>query len=175
MVAELLNEPGLEKYRNADEAFFLKAAGEAIRDFCGWHVAPSETVVGLRVPIGQKGIILLKTLHLTAVTAISVDGRVLDVTEYDWEPAGFITRRVASWPRDPVATVDFTHGYPALPATVAAIGYELAQRAIDTVSVNTKQFGAGPNTVSLAALGIELTKNQETRLLQGGYSLPGVR
>lgn len=175
MVAELLDSIGLEKYRAADEAFFLKAAGEAIRDFCGWHVAPSEVVVGARISMGEKGIIILPSLHVTAVSGVTVDGRLLDYPgEYDWEPAGLITRRTASWPREPVALVDYTHGYPELPATVAAIGYELAQRAIDTVSVNTKQFGAGPNTVSLAALGIELTENQQTRLLNGGYALPGV-
>jgi hypothetical protein len=171
VVAELLDQPGLEEYRNADEAFFLKAAGEAIRDFCGWHIAPSDTVTGARIPVGQRGIIMLPSLHVTAVTAVTVDDRVLVYPdEYEWESAGFITCRWGT-----VAVVDYERGHPELPATVEAIGYELAQRAIDTVSVNTRQFGAGPNTISLAALGIELTDNQQRRLLEGGYAMPGVR
>lgn len=176
MVADLLDRPGLEKYRSADEDFFLKAAGEAIRDFCHWHVAPSVTMIGERIPMGQKGMFLLPSLYVTAVQQVVVDDRVLTYPEeYDWDSTGVISRRVVSWPRDPVAVVNYVHGYPTLPPTVAAIGYELAQRAIDTVAVNTKQFGAGPNTVSLAALGIELTDNQQNRLLNGGYVIPGVR
>lgn len=176
MAAELLNSEGLQKYLDADPAFFLKAAGEAVRGFCGWHVAPSETVVGLRLPIGQKGIIMLPSMHVTAVQQVTVDGRVLQhLREYEWDPAGFITRTTPAWPREPYATVNFTHGYAELPATVAAIGYEVAQRAMDTVSVNTRNFGAGPNTVTLASLGIELTDTQRTRLTEGGYAMPGVR
>lgn len=174
MVAELLNSEGLQSYRDADEAFFLKAAGEAIREACGWHVSPVETVTK-QVRVGERGIIILPSLHVTAVSSLVVDGRQLGYPdEYEWETCGVISRRMASWPRNPMATVTFTHGWAELPATVAAIGYELAQRAMDTVSVNTKQFGAGPNTVSLAALGIELTPNQKTRLSEGGYAIQGV-
>lgn len=174
MAADFLTSAGLEKYRDGDEAFYLGAAVDEIRSFCGWHIAPLETVTQ-RVRCGERGIIMLRTLQLASVASVQVDGRVLDPSEYEPDPAGFITRRVPAWPRDPNVLVTYTHGYETLPRNVELIGYELVQRALDTVGGNTKDYGAGPYRVSLRSLGVELDDSQRTRLVQGGYALPGVR
>ena len=176
MAEPFLTPEGLQQYRSGDETLLLEAAQGEIRDYCGWHIAPSETVTNASVRIGERGLILLPTLHLTAVGQVQVDGRTLVYgVDYDWDKVGYISRLVPSWPRHRVATVTYTHGYAEIPPNVAVIGYELAQRAMDTVGGNTKDFNAGPYRMSLRSLGVELDESQRRRLEEGGYVRPGVR
>lgn len=171
MIPDLLSTSGLEAYRDGDEAFFLRAAGQEIRDFCGWHVAPSVTVTESHDI--ARGLIVLPTLHLTGVASIGLDDHQLPDDEYSWGSGGGIeVHTVGYWP---AALVTYTHGHQAVPDNVATIGYELAQRALDTVGGNTKDFGAGPYRISLRSLGVELDPSQRRRLAANGYQLPGVR
>ena len=62
MIPDLLSTSGLEAYRSGDESLFLQAAGQEIRDFCGWHIAPSITVADEPHDI-RRGLIVLHTLH----------------------------------------------------------------------------------------------------------------
>ena len=151
MIPDLLSTSGLEAYRSGDESLFLQAAGQEIRDFCGWHIAPSITVADEPHDI-RRGLIVLHTLHLMDVASIGMDGHQLAADEYAWGSGGGIdVHTVGYWP---AALVTYTHGHQAVPDNVATIGYELAQRAMDTVGGNTKDFGAGPYRVSLRSLGV---------------------
>lgn len=164
-----LTPEGLQKFASSDQEFFLGAAGDMIRHFCGWHISPSLAVTGARVLMGEKGLIALPTLYLTSIEALTVDNRLLvHPHDYEFESCGIVYRKVANWPRDRWATMDYTHGYDDLPRDVAAIGYELALQAMSRPGANAKDMGAGPYRVTLLKLGIGLDQDQKSRLWEAG-------
>lgn len=161
------------KFETGDPEFFVTAAEAEVRKFCGWHIAPSVTVTDGRYPVGERGLVILPSLHVTAVSSVTVDGRVLDPSEYDWEPCGFISRRCPSWPRDPYVKVSFTHGYEACPANVAAVVFELASSAIELPATAARDVTAGPfRLVAGGAIGLTLDRNQRDRL--ASYRIQGI-
>ncbi|QBP29672.1 head-to-tail adaptor [Mycobacterium phage Typha] len=167
MALELVKVTDLAKLEDGEDAeFFLAAAEAAVRDYCGWHLAPSRTVTE-RVPLGERGLIVLKTMHLTAVTSVVVNGEELDPEDYDWEACGVITRTRPSWPNSPrpKATVTFTHGYTDCPPNVAMVVLELASLAKEMPASPAKDVYAGPFRMSLAnQLGNSLNPDQKSRL-----------
>lgn len=168
-LADLLDADGLQKFATADQAFFLGAATDMIRHFCGWHIAPSKTETAQRIRVGERGLVLLPTLFVSAVAAVVVDGRTLTYPDdYEWDTTGVITRRVPNWPKDRTALVTYTHGYAAAPRDVAAIGYELVQQARSKPGANSKDVAAGPYRVSLLKLGVGLDDDQKRRLWDAG-------
>lgn len=185
-LADLLSPDGLQKFATADQTFFLQAAGQLIRDFCGWHIAPSVKVVNKQVEVGARGLIILPTMYVTSVDSVIVDGRTLvpppadgqvpvaggPLPEYDWDETGVITRRHPGWPLRPRATVSYTHGYPQLPPEVGAIGYELALQAMSRPGANARDIGAGPYRVTLLKLGVSLDADQKSRLYDAGVVRP---
>ena len=184
---QLLNSDDLALFQASDPDWFLEATGETIRAFCQWHIAPSITVTDT-VPVNPDGTIMLPSLHVTAVESVSIDGLELDPSSYELHQAGYIKRvrhSYVQWPLWPLesdrpfreypspqqvhADVTYTHGYSDLPATVKAVGLELATRAMELPSGVASQIEAGPQVISLGALGIVLTDEQRRRL--GPYTL----
>ncbi len=177
LVAPLVDPDDLASRFDAGDAdWFVDAATAEVRRFCGWHIAPTLQVVAGRYRCGERGLIMLHSLHVTAVDAVTVDGRQLDPSEYTWEECGFITRRCPSWPRDPYALVDFSHGYDECPADVAAVVFEVAAKAIALPKVPAQKFEAsgGPFRLSLGgvAFGVGLSEDHKDRL--ASYRLQGI-
>ncbi|MGZ6800656.1 MAG: hypothetical protein ACXVGR_12610 [Mycobacteriaceae bacterium] len=181
-VPQLLNSADLALFQGSDSNWFLNAAGETIRSFCQWHIAPSITVTDA-VPISPDGTIMLPSLYVTAVQSVTIEGLELDPPTYHPHQAGYIRRYKSSyfqWPLWPLesdqpfreypsalarhAEVTYTHGYAQLPTTVAAVGLELATRAMEMPSGVATELAAGPNTIKLGALGIVLSDDQRRRL-----------
>lgn len=181
-IAPLLDSDDLDSFQAIDPDWFLNAAGETIRAFCQWHIAPSITVTD-SVPIQPDGTIMLPSLHVTYVSSISIDGLELDPTSYHWHQAGYIRRfrrQYVEWPLWPLesdlpfreypsplarhADVTYTHGYPMLPAPVSVVGMELATRAMEIPSGVATQIQSGPYTIGLGALGVVLSDDQRRRL-----------
>lgn len=164
------------KFDAGDSEFFVEAATAAVRTYCGWHIAPSLEVIDGRYQCGERGLIMLNSLRVTAVDSVIVDGRQLETSEFDWDECGFITRRQASWPSDPYALVSFTHGHSECPADVAAVVFEVASKAMSLPAIPAKSFEAsgGPFRLSLsgAALGTALSDDHKDRL--ASYRLQGV-
>lgn len=173
---DLLDPVGLQKFATADQTFFLQAAGQLIRDFCGWHVAPSVAVVDERAELGHDGIITLPSMHVTSIDALSVGEHALTSPEdYTWDATGTIElHRRHAWPRwrHRAATVSYTHGFGCLPPNVAAIGYELTLQALSRPGANAKDIGAGPYRVTLLKLGVSLDADQRARLYEAGIVRP---
>lgn len=179
----LLTPSGLQKFATGDQSFFLKAAGHLIRDYCGWHIAPTIDAV-LNVECGERGLIILPTLYVTNVASVQIGNRVLEPhTEYHWDHTGVINRTVANWPpimgvpafpHPPRARVTFSHGYPELPENVAAVGYEIALQAMSRPGANTKDIMAGPYRVGLLKLGVALDDEQKSRLWEAGVVRAGI-
>lgn len=184
---QLLNSDDLALFQASDPDWFLAAVGETIRNFCQWHIAPSITVTDT-VAVQPDGTIMLPSLHVTDVESVSIDGLELDPSSYELHQCGYIKRvRQAyfQWPLWPLesdapfreypspqqvhAVVTYTHGYAQLPAPVAAVGMELANRAMELPSGVATQISSGPYTIGLGALGIVLTDDQRRRL--GPYTL----
>lgn len=180
--AQLLSTEDLTKFQASDPDWFLNAAGETVRSYCQWHIAPSINVTDL-VPVQPDGTIMLPSLYVTGISRIKLDGVVLDPMTYRWDKAGYIRgyrHNYFQWPLWPLqsdqpfheypsplarhAEVTYTHGYPTLPATVKAVGLELAARAMELPAGVATDLSAGPNTITLGALGIVLTDEQRRRL-----------
>ncbi|AMQ66951.1 MULTISPECIES: hypothetical protein [Mycolicibacterium] len=166
MALELVKDTDLAKLEDGDDAeFFLTAAESAVRDYCGWHIAPSRTETNKRVQAGQRGLLILDTMHLTDVAKVEVDGRELDPEDYEWEACGVIHRRTPSWPVDPWVTVTFTHGYEECPPNVAMVVLELAALAKEMPTSPAKDVYAGPFRMSLSGqLGASMNLDQKSRL-----------
>jgi hypothetical protein len=183
----LLTLDDLTDFAASDPEWFLAAAGETVRNFCQWHIAPSVTVTQT-VPISPDGTIMLPSLYVTDVLSMSLHGLELDPASYHWHQPGYIKRyrqQYFEWPLWPLESdrpfreypspqaqhveVTYTHGYDQLPLTVKAVALELATRAMELPSGIATQIEAGPQTISLGALGIVLTDDQRRRL--GPYTL----
>ena len=170
---QLVDQNKLELFEEGDPEFFITTAEAAVRKYCGWHIATSLTVTEGRYRAGERGLIMLPSLYVTAVDAVTVDGRELHEDEYDWEACGFITRRLPSWPSDPYVRVTFTHGYEECPADVAAVVFELASKAMEMPTSPAKDVTAGPfRLVMGAAVGMTLDKAQQDRL--ASYRIQGI-
>jgi hypothetical protein len=186
-VGALLSSDDLASFQQSDPNWFLAAAGETIRTFCQWHIAPNITVTE-RVPIQPEGTIMLPSLHVTGVDSVAINGLELDPTSYQWHQAGYIhqiQQAFFQWPLWPLesdqpfreypcplaryADVTYTHGFVDLPMAVRVVGMELANRAMELPSGVATQISSGPYSINLGALGVVLSADQRNRL--GPYTL----
>ena len=92
--------------------------------------------------------ILLPNWPVTAVTAVTVDGTVLDPDLWRWSRHGELRRPGGRWPSLPRAvTVTYTHGYPPdqIPAELAAVVLQVAARTVSNPQ-RLNSFGDGQVT-----------------------------
>lgn len=124
----------------------LAQAGETVRDYCGWHIAPPRTET-LTFRGDATNRIFLRSLYVTAVESVIVDGATLvEGVDYVVNRAGYITRLGAgAWWSGEEIVVTFTHGYDEPPASVTAVVQALAQGAISNPSALTRKT-IGPFT-----------------------------
>lgn len=111
------------------EADRLMQAEALVRGFCGWHIAPSRADVTHTATEPRGRVILLPSLHVTAIASITRDGVSLATDDYDWSANGIVTTRQGGWSGRSVV-VTFTHGYASVPAEVTAVVQAIAQRAV---------------------------------------------
>lgn len=111
----------------------VDSASAAIRDLCGWHIAPIvEQTFIVDEPLGRADI-FLPTLRLLEITAVKVDGVALDAEELaalDWSSRGYLSRgNGGRWPtRRRSVEITVRHGWAATPASVSQVCLALAQR-----------------------------------------------
>lgn len=134
----------------------LDAASSAIRDWCGWHVAPS-----LRcdyVGEGEGRLLVLPAMGVTAVESLEVDGAAVDA--YEWTGAGML-RLVSSAFPDRWRSVECVYqaGFDS-----AAIGQVAAQ-------VASNALAAAPGVANERAGNVSITYNQTGAGVTGGVSL----
>ena len=88
-----------------------------VRRWCGWSVTPVVTgdVVTLDGP-GSR-LLVLPTLKLGALTAVTEDGTTVDVGDLQWSARGLVRKSSgASWSADYGSiVVTMTHGFDAAP------------------------------------------------------------
>lgn len=123
----------------------LFQAEATVRDYCGWHIAPSrEETVTFADPVGSR--LMLPSLYVTAVSSVTVDGVTQDPSTYRIHRNGWIERRGsgAQWYGGEVS-VTFTHGYATPPESVTAAVKAVAQNSIATTGGLTRKT-VGPFT-----------------------------
>lgn len=166
MTEPLLSPTDYAKFKAKDETWFLGAAGETIRDYCEWHIAPIRSFINVRAKIGSKGIIMLPTLNLVSVEALRLNGAVLTSDVWEADPAGFLVyhgyagRRAYGHP----VSVDITHGFEELPMAVAEVGFELTGRTVEKPSGVVKHMTRGPTDIDFLEFGAVLSDDQKARL-----------
>lgn len=147
MTEPLLTIDDLEWFRgrDSDPTLMLRAAGQAVRSYCGWHIAPvaTETVT----VEGSGATLLLPTLRLGSVTSIERDDVAIPLDTIRWKPNG-IVRGYAFGSAE--YDVTFTHGYAETPSDIAQAVASLASEGIDGVR-RLKSWTKGPFSESFHA------------------------
>lgn len=107
----------------------LDAASAAVRDYCGWHIAPSIGTTFARRPDGLR-VVLLPSLYVTAVGSVTCDGAAVDASEWDEDliESGMLKRLRGVW-HGRVA-VTFTHGYVSCPPAVVGVVAAIASSGV---------------------------------------------
>lgn len=184
---DLLSPTDFGRFKSKEEEWFLGAAGDVVRNECGWHVFPERPETNIVAAIGNSGIVMLPTLNLVSVQRVSFHGVELPSESYESNPAGFLTLLGHYLPGQGAigpytgtqglfrrsgtrfVTVDFTHGFSTCPRPVAEVGYELTARTLEKPAGVAKSLQAGPNAFTFNEFGMVLTDDQRRRL--GPYSI----
>ncbi len=134
----------------------LDAVSSAVRDYCGWHVAPSVecTFVGN----GEGRLLVLPAMGVTDVDSLTVDGS--DVSGFEWSAAGMVRLKQDVFP-DSWRSVEcaYTAGFDS-----DSIGQTVAQIASNALA-------AAPGVANERAGNVSITYNQTGTGITGGVSL----
>lgn len=168
----LLEPNEFNKFKDKDEAYFLSAAGETIREYCGWHIYPVMSFTDVPCEIGRAGIVMLESLNVMSVENVSLQGTALAVEDYEVHPSGWLQisrscgsiRGYSGSLQNRWLLVDFTHGLPDLPKVVAEVAYELTARTLEKPAGVAKSMSAGPNAFTFNEFGAVLSDDQKNRL-----------
>ena len=192
-------DPDWASFQAQDPNYFLSVAGARIRTYCGWRIYPNDTDTVDRLRIGTNGRIMLPSLYVTDVAQLTVQTGVntsitIDPDMYEWFANGWImplgltgwgwggysgfyygpdTPAYLPWMNFGYATVTFTHGYPAVPADVKSVAYELAEVAAEMTAGNVSGITTPGYQLTLTRnAGLNLNCEQMDRLAP--YRLPVV-
>lgn len=127
MPLDLARSADLSAYRDGDDDFLLIQAEALVRDYCGWHIAPSRTET-LTLDGIDYGTIFLPSKYVTAVSTLTVDGTVASASNYTWDQSGRIYLYSSSSSNRQIV-VALTHGYTQPPAVVTAQIVDIVMRA----------------------------------------------
>lgn len=180
---DLATVDDLTAFRRGDPLTLVAQANALVREYCNWHITPSR-IEDLTVKIPSRSpddlpavapyrrTVFLPSMHLTAVSAVTLDGQALtEGVDYEWHEGGYLVRLGLPWidvldwtgkSRTVVASV--THGYPIPPADVQSVALDVANRAITAVKAGgvirlrvggvDRQFGKSSSGAPAAAIGL---------------------
>lgn len=108
---------------DAETARQLDAALAAARTYCGWHVTPLLTNQSITVDGPGSGTLMLPTLALASLIAVTEDSVVLDVAELEWSARGLVRKLDGRFwtSRLRGVTVTVNHGVAAAPDFEAVV------------------------------------------------------
>ncbi|TFD58037.1 hypothetical protein E3T43_07260 [Cryobacterium sp. Hh7] len=139
-----------------DQAFWLKAANQTVRSYCGWHVAPIITESITLDGNGSKTL-LLPSKRVTDVVSVLNDGIDVTATVRKSEK-GMLELTRGCWSDELGAIeVTFTHGYEAaddvagvIAALVSRAASSPAGIAAQAVGPANVKYATGPGGVPLS-------------------------
>lgn len=178
-----VGDPDWAAYQSGDDSYLLRAAGESIRRYCGWHIWPSITVTVKQLKAGSAGLVMLPSLYVTDVSEVVAGEDVLEPQDYQWFRDGYIQLPVqSSWNPNyygyvpggyipstvqglPVE-VTMTHGYAEVPLEIKQVAFELASTASDIPSGSATEIQTPGFRLKLGdgAGGLSLNCGQMSRL-----------
>lgn len=143
----IVNTTELGAYLAGSPQSAIDAATGAVRAYCGWHVTPEVTEsVTLDV---ASGLVLLPSLHVTAVSSVVADGDTLDPDRYEWSAAGILRASLRRGFRK--VEVTMTHGYVDAPEIAGVILAMAARSVVSPDGVMRAQVGQISETYSQTA------------------------
>ncbi|MBM3715084.1 MAG: hypothetical protein FJW64_04990 [Actinobacteria bacterium] len=108
-------------------------ATQAVRDYCGWRVAKRTLETIKLSPKRGRRTFFLPTLHLHAVTAVTIGGVAVAVDDIDWDQDGTLeVHGRYHWPdRRRAVEITIDHGHEHTPGGIAqAIAAAVARGAL---------------------------------------------
>ncbi|WP_341266968.1 hypothetical protein [Gordonia malaquae] len=134
---------------------------EAIRGWCGWHIAPSYSEKVVVDNVGNK-VVHLPTMHLTDVEKVEdYDGHELSGIRFSQDG---MLHREAGWPKGFQAiSASVTHGLDSAPADVIAVVVDMIRDY--SAAEEASASGPAPTDVRLDGAQIQFES----------YSVAGVR
>lgn len=118
----------------------LDGATQAIKNYCGWNIAPPETIT-LYLD-GGSSVIYLPTLKLNSVESITVDGTVLAATDYEWSrvTGNIRSKLYAGFPDSWGGTVVvFNSGFATTPADLKQVVLQVSALALSSPTGATRE------------------------------------
>lgn len=127
-----------------------QAATQAIRDYCGWHVAPVITAT-LTLDGTGTDTLLLPSRRVVTVDSVKLDGTALEATTYEWSADGLLRRKHGCWP-DTYRSLEVTlsHGFADMSALADVAASIMARVKIDPTGALANQR-AGTQSVGFVA------------------------
>lgn len=158
----------LDNYQSGDQQTLIDQATAEVRRYCGWHITPSVTE-SVTVDGSGHTFVSLPSLHVTAVTAVTENGVLLDSSSYEWSTIGQLWR---PWPwtgHYRSVTASITHGFPDVPEDVRAVVLAVAARAkASPDGVTRRQTGAVSESYSQTGFnvagGVSLLQHEKDAL-----------
>jgi hypothetical protein len=134
----------------------LKGVTNAIRRWCGWHIALSRTEdLVLDGPGGRQ--FELPSKYVTAVNSVTETSTAIDAAGYSWSQLGTLRRSDHQWWTRELRglTVNLTHGYSEVPDDIQqAVLSILARQLSSPLGVVREQTLSASVTWSLTAPGV---------------------
>lgn len=152
--------------------YVIAAASAAIRNACGWHVAPSAQCRATLDGDGMRSM-WLPTTCLTGVTEVTVNGQT--PTGIQWSRIGQLQVDGAVPQGLQAATVDYTAGFAALPADVGLLVADLVARGIalsygvsseTSGDVSVSYTGTAANAASASLTDADLARLSQYRVVR---------
>lgn len=171
----------------------LDGASALIRRYCGWHVSP---VVTDQVTVNGSGtgVLMLPSLMVLDVTAVTDTGSAIDPTTLQWSQDGYLYRSGASVPNGSGyftpdyctflwsanlrgVLVSIQHGFDVVPEVTALACTVVARSAASPAGVIREQAGQVSMTYSQVAQGVSggMSLMQHEMGILDAYRLPRVR
>lgn len=158
----------------------LTAASQAIRNACGWHIAPSLQCTFTAQRIGDADgrasrLFALPANAVTAVASVTEEGVLLDAGEYDWARDGLMRRACFKcWPtRWNAVEVSYTAGYDteAVPDLAEAVRAIAEGVLVVTVGVTSESADGVQMSYSSSASSIAAALTDQQRAALAPYRL----
>lgn len=133
------------------DEFAWRAAVSAVRRYCGWHIAPSVTET-VTVDGPGEGMLLLPTLHLTAVSDVLNDGEAIaEPDQLQWSERGAVRQYSRYWTNKwRGVTLTMTHGYEDFPHEMMAVARDMAK---SDGRIGASALTSGPHQVQFGVTG----------------------
>lgn len=145
----------------------LKAASQAVRNCCGWHVSPSLDCKAH--PVGGSVIARLPAAYISDIKSVKEEGETLADSEYEWREDGLLKRSEKRWTDkwngieveykagyDANAVPDLAEAVCAIAAGVLSVASGVTSESADGVTIS---YSASASSIAAA-----LTSQQRSAL-----------